>query len=1179
MFVQSARAALTWDADGAGIGQTDGAGAWLGTDLWWDGAVNATWSSGSDAVFGVGGTSGAVTLASPTTAASISFISFTGTYTLGTVGQRLTINSGINLNAGSDAVTFISPIAIAGNQNWTNNDDSLLTVADVTNTADVTPFTLTANGSGTGGTTFGGIISNGGTTGKTALTVNTTDGTTILSAVNTYTGDTTLTAGTLQGTTAIFNANPGSPFGTSALKLNGGILQLRTGGTTGGPLGNVTAQTVTFGNLTTVGGTTTVDVGRTATATAATNKTVALGTLSIGANTLNVTGANTYQLTFGATTLTGNAIFNPTTANLNLGSVGGSGLGITKTGTGQLSITAAGTYTGTTTVEEGNLGPSNATALGLATTPIALGNTNSIDNNLNPSLLVGGAGTVVARDITVGASNAATGGIYTIGTGNVGSAAGLTGTVTLNQNLSVSALNHNNTFTLAGSGIISGSSGTQTVRFNTSGTGIILVSGVIGGGVGTIDLTKNAGAGTTILSGANTYTGPTTISVGVLQLGNGGTTGSLNPGSEITTNGTLAFNRTNTVTQGTDFDPVVDGGGGLRKGGTGLLLLNGANTYSGGTTVTAGILTVDTGGTLGATTGTLAVNNPNTGAATAVVLNLATAVDTTVGSLSGTIAAAVPAAPPNTATINNGGSGRNFTVNQTALNLNYNGVIAGDGNLTIGSLSTSSLGLGGANTYTGTTTIESGGITASNASALGNATTAVALGSADSITNNLSPTLQVNGNTTIARNITVGASTAATTGIYTIGTGNANSSATLNSTVTLNQNLTVGATNQAGGTFTLAGSVTSGSAGTQTVTIANTNQLVASAVIGGGTGTIALTKMGAGTATLTNANTYTGPTTISVGVLRLGNGGTTGSLSTSSAIDNNANLTINRSNAVAQGTDFSGAAIIGTGSFTQAGAGTTTLSAANSYTGVTAVNVGTLIVSGSLDSNAVNVAGAATLGGNGDIAGNVTIATNGIHSLAVAATVVGQATRDIGGTLDLTALDDKLVLTAAAAPAAGTYVLAKATIAITGTIDLDDITLVGVAGTVAIVGDELQLTVAPAAGYSAWATANAPGQTKDQDHDNDGVDNGIEYFMGLSGNGFTASPALSAGTVTWTKGGSYSGTYGTDFAVESSTDLVNWTIVPVGSGALGTVTDNAGSVTYTPSTGDAKRFGRLVVNN
>ena len=62
-----------------------------------------------------------------------------------------------------------------------------------------------------------------------------------------------------------------------------------------------------------------------------------------------------------------------------------------------------------------------------------------------------------------------------------------------------------------------------------------------------------------------------------------------------------------------------------------------------------------------------------------------------------------------------------------------------------------------------------------------------------------------------------------------------------------------------------------------------------------GTGT--LTKIGAGTTTLTGANTYSGTTTISAGTLQIGNGGTTGTLGSGNVV-NNAALRINRSDAL-----------------------------------------------------------------------------------------------------------------------------------------------------------------------------------------------------------------------------------------------------------------------------------------
>jgi len=143
---------------------------------------------------------------------------------------------------------------------------------------------------------------------------------------------------------------------------------------------------------------------------------------------------------------------------------------------------------------------------------------------------------------------------------------------------------------------------------------------------------------------------------------------------------------------------------------------------------------------------------------------------------------------------------------------------------------------------------------------------------------------------------------------------------------------------------------------------------VISAKVDSNNTTTNLTKTGSGTLTLSAANTYTGLTTISGGTLQLGNGGTTGTLATTSSIVNNGVFAINRSNTVAQGTDFSGSAITGTGGLSQLGSGTTTLSAANTYTGATTIAAGTLGLSGaneriSNSSNLVMAGGTLALNG------------------------------------------------------------------------------------------------------------------------------------------------------------------------------------------------------------------------
>jgi autotransporter-associated beta strand protein len=136
------------------------------------------------------------------------------------------------------------------------------------------------------------------------------------------------------------------------------------------------------------------------------------------------------------------------------------------------------------------------------------------------------------------------------------------------------------------------------------------------------------------------------------------------------------------------------------------LILAGANSYTGDTVVRQGTLTVAPTGSLGDPSFGLEVSNNNTtGPGTNTVVNLSTVNDTTVSTLSGFITA--PTSGTNTATINTGGAGLNFTVNQTAAFTAPAG-IAGAGNFILGSGSTSTLTLTGNLSYSGTTTVNAG---------------------------------------------------------------------------------------------------------------------------------------------------------------------------------------------------------------------------------------------------------------------------------------------------------------------------------------------------------------------------------------------------------------------------------------------------------------------------------------
>ncbi len=121
-------------------------------------------------------------------------------------------------------------------------------------------------------------------------------------------------------------------------------------------------------------------------------------------------------------------------------------------------------------------------------------------------------------------------------------------------------------------------------NLSTTVSGVIQDGGVAGGTLGS--LTK-VGTGTLTLTGNNIYMGGTTIRAGTLQLGNGGTTGSIV--GDVTDNGNLAFDRSNVLT----FGGVISGTGSVQQNGTGTTVLVRDNTYTGTTTVNAGSLIVD----------------------------------------------------------------------------------------------------------------------------------------------------------------------------------------------------------------------------------------------------------------------------------------------------------------------------------------------------------------------------------------------------------------------------------------------------------------------------------------------------------------------------------------------------------------------------------------------------------
>ena len=144
-----------------------------------------------------------------------------------------------------------------------------------------------------------------------------------------------------------------------------------------------------------------------------------------------------------------------------------------------------------------------------------------------------------------------------------------------------------------GGSIINSNSGTSSVlTLSPTGASTTFTGSIMGGGtLGTISLVMN-GSGTQVLCGSNTYTGPTTISAGTLQIGDGtnGHDGSLTT-SGIANNAALVYD----VAVGQAAAYPISGAGSLTKAGAGTLTLSGSNSYTGSTFLTGGIIALNTG--------------------------------------------------------------------------------------------------------------------------------------------------------------------------------------------------------------------------------------------------------------------------------------------------------------------------------------------------------------------------------------------------------------------------------------------------------------------------------------------------------------------------------------------------------------------------------------------------------
>ena len=168
-----------------------------------------------------------------------------------------------------------------------------------------------------------------------------------------------------------------------------------------------------------------------------------------------------------------------------------------------------------------------------------------------------------------------------------------TTTINLSSSAATFDLGYNNNQTLNSLTGVAASSvdlGIGTLTTGGDNTNTTFAGNMVGQG----NLAK-IGTGTFVLSGVNTYAGTTSITSGVLQLGDGVNTTGVAQGN-IVNNAALTFANPNAVTYG----GLISGSGGVTAAGPGLLTFgSAAHTYSGSTTLSGGTLSVGTLGIVG----------------------------------------------------------------------------------------------------------------------------------------------------------------------------------------------------------------------------------------------------------------------------------------------------------------------------------------------------------------------------------------------------------------------------------------------------------------------------------------------------------------------------------------------------------------------------------------------------
>ena len=849
-----------------------------------------------------------------------------------------------------------------------------------------------------GTSTISGVIANGGGSTGGNLT-KTGTGTLALSGANTYTGTTTITGGTVQLGASNVLADTGSVSigATGAIDLNGNsekIAGLTAAGGATLDFGSASgANTFVFGTYTAPSsGVLVVNNWQTGVDTLAT--TVASQTVSsiyisgygvaqeAAAKTDNIYGTGTsgaYLLTPAAATVKEWDGSSSTSWNTSANWTAANKPGITEIALfNSLGVavpnvnlngnnTIVGVRFGTGASVSYNITGTNTLTLSGAVPYIQQQSANN--QTLSPTTLSLAAATVA--DVT-GAGNLTIGSALT-GTGNLikdGTGAGkliLSGTST---SYSAGIFINNGVLQITASSALGNTTGTTTISSGAvlelnSGSSLSTAEQIALGGSG-----LSSGGAIRNIAGTNTLSGALTLNTdsrvnsdaGTLTL-SGAISGS---GKNLTVGG--AGNTTITGAVGT-------GAGGVTKDGAGTFTFSGGttNTYTGDTTVNAGTLTLSKTAAVTAVAGDLAVNAGTVNQTTSGQIVSTAAVTLSGGTynLDGTGSVTQTVQSLNTAsgsTVNLGTSDT-LTVSGSGIS-NVNGVITGTGALV--TASTGTVYLGGANTYSGGTTIGSVATAVNNAS-LGTGAVTVSSGG----------NLQVQGGVTLANAFTLnGPGTNANDGAIE----NVSGANTVSGNIALGSSTRI---QSSGGTLTLSNAGTLTGTG-NALTIGGAGDTTVNRGINTGTGG-SLAKDGSGTLTLGAANNYTGATTLSAGTTRLTAAGVF-SDSAALTVATGAILNLNANSETAGSLQGGGAGAGGTIEF--GGATLTLASGASSYGGDFGFSSGTIVINAGQSLTLTDTFSAANI--NIVLNGGSLFLGSGLNQTFGSLTVTGSSVIDFG---------------------------------------------------------------------------------------------------------------------------------------------------------------------------------------